>query len=76
MRQLPGERRCLTVQDTVGGTTSEEEFDAVTNCRGLNKQAFTPEVPGQDSVPGSQRGPSPDRGRALLGAPRPGDGAG
>lgn len=55
MSQLPGERWRLTVRDNTTDTTSEEEFDAVTVCTGLNKQSYTPEVAGQDSFPGTQK---------------------
>ena len=44
----------LRVRDTVGGLVDEEVFDAVTICTGLNKEAFTPQIDGQDRFAGPQ----------------------
>jgi dimethylaniline monooxygenase (N-oxide forming) len=54
MELLPDQRWRLSVRDNSDNTMSEEKFDAVTICTGLNKQAFIPEISGQDDFSGSQ----------------------
>lgn len=56
MSRLDGNRWRLTIRSTAaeGGATSEEDFDAITICTGLNKQSFTPEIEGQDVFAGPQ----------------------
>jgi dimethylaniline monooxygenase (N-oxide forming) len=54
MDLLSDQRWCLSIRDNSSGAMSEEEFDAVTICTGLNKQAFIPDIAGQDSFAGTQ----------------------
>ena len=54
MRQNPDQSWSLSVTDHANGKVTEEEFDAVTICTGLNKEAFTPEIAGQDVFKGPQ----------------------
>lgn len=54
MALLSDQRWQLSIRDNASGAVSEEDFDAVTICTGLNKQAFIPEIPGQDSFVGTQ----------------------
>ncbi len=54
MSTLPGNRWRLRVRDHALGMTEEEDFDAVTVCTGLNNEAFTPVVAGQDRFAGPQ----------------------
>lgn len=49
-----GERWRLRLRDTVDDTRFEDDVDAVTICTGLNKEAFTPEIDGQDRFLGPQ----------------------
>ncbi|MEM7341783.1 MAG: FAD-dependent oxidoreductase [Actinomycetota bacterium] len=54
MRPLPGDRWRLVVRDTTTASVTEEDFDAVTICTGLNKESFVPDVAGQDRFVGPQ----------------------
>ncbi|MEM7190569.1 MAG: FAD-dependent oxidoreductase, partial [Pseudomonadota bacterium] len=55
MSPLNGDRWRLSLRDNTNDAMSEEDFDAVTITTGLNKQAFTPEIAGQDIFAGSQK---------------------
>lgn len=54
MQPLPGERWRLTVEDVASEQTSEEEFDAVTICTGLNHDAWRPTIAGQGTFSGPE----------------------
>ncbi len=54
MTRLPDDRWRLRIRDTIDGLSDDEEFDAVTICTGLNKEAFTPDIDGQDRFEGPQ----------------------
>lgn len=54
MSRLPGDRWMLHVRDTETGTPTDEAFDAVTICTGLNNEPFTPTIEGQDRFAGPQ----------------------
>lgn len=54
MNPLADQRWSLSVRDNASGSVSEEAFDAVTICTGLNKQSYTPEIAGQDRFAGTQ----------------------
>ncbi len=54
MSALEGDRWRLSIRDNASGDLSDEDFDAVTICTGLNKESYTPEIAGQDRFAGSQ----------------------
>lgn len=58
MTRISGDRWRLRLRDTGGadgtGYRFEEDFDAVTICTGLNKEAFRPQIDGQDVFVGPQ----------------------
>lgn len=54
MNRLPDDRWSLRVHDQHSGIRRAEEFDAVTICTGLNKEAFTPDVDGRERFLGPQ----------------------
>ncbi len=54
MTLLPDDRWQLRIRDTADDTAGEEVVDAVTICTGLNREAYTPEIDGQDRFAGTQ----------------------
>ncbi len=54
MQALEGDRWRLSIRDNATDERSEEDFDAVTICTGLNKEAYIPEIDGQNRFGGAQ----------------------
>ena len=54
MRPLDGDRWSLSIRDNSTGQLAKEAFDAVTICTGLNKEAYIPEIEGQNRFGGRQ----------------------
>ena len=54
MTPLPGDRWRLRSRGTVTGLLDEEDFDAVTICTGLNKEAHVPDIAGRERFLGPQ----------------------